>query len=320
MATMLDRAALRQRLEATKAALVVGHIKPDGDCIGSVLALTEALRRRGVIADALIADDVATKFHYLAGAAEIVSTIPDKAYDTVLFMDLSTAERAGELPWPAVPIVNIDHHISNPGYADELYLDATAAAVGEILTELFLEWGWEISPTMAQALYTAIATDCGFFKYANTTEKTMRMAAALLARGADQAEVAQRTEELPPAALRVLPQIMATLTLEADGALSAITMDAGAMAAGGDYVDTYLELARNIEGVEVTLQFKYAEPEKTYVSFRSKTAVDVSALAAEFGGGGHIRAAGCTVWKSLADTISTVMPVAVAWTRDGRRH
>ncbi len=320
MATMLDRAALRRRLEAAKTALVVGHIKPDGDCIGSVLALTEALRLRGVDADALIADDVAAKFYYLDGAAEIVATIPDKAYDTVLFMDLSTAERAGELPWPAVPIVNIDHHISNPGYADELYLDATAAAVGEILTELFLEWDWEITPTMAQALYTAIATDCGFFKYANTTEKTMRVAAALLARGADQAEVAQRTEELPPAALRVLPQIMATLTMEADGALSAITMDEAAMAAGGDYVDTYLELARNIEGVEVTLQFKYAEPEKTYVSFRSKTTVDVSALAAEFGGGGHIRAAGCTVWKSLADTISTVMPVAVAWTHHGRRH
>lgn len=320
MATTLDRTALRRRLEEARTVLVVGHIKPDGDCIGSVLALTEALRRRGVDADAVIADRVATKYHYLAGAAEIVSTIPDKSYDTVLFVDLSTAERAGDLPWPQVPIVNIDHHISNPGYADALYLDATAAAVGEILTDLFTEWQWEITPTMAQALYTAIATDCGFFKYSNTTERTMRMAAALLTLGADQAQVAQQTEELPPAALRILPQIMSTLQFDADGALSAITMDEAAMEAGGDYVDTYLELARNIEGVEVTLQFKYAEPAKTYVSFRSKTAVDVSALAAEFGGGGHIRAAGCTVWKPLADTIATVMPVAVQWTRDGRGH
>lgn len=320
MATMLDKAALYRLLDAARTALVVGHIKPDGDCIGSVLALTEALRRRGVEVDAVIADRVATKYHYLAGTAEIASTVPDKAYDTVLFMDLSTAERAGDLVWPQVPIVNVDHHISNPGYADALYLDATAAAVGEILTELFLEWDWEITPTMAQALYTAIATDCGFFKYGNTTARTMKMAAELLARGANQAEVAQRTEELPPAALQVLPQIMATLQLEEDGALSSIIMDEKAMEAGGDYVDTYLELARNIEGVEVTLQFKYAEPEKTYVSFRSKIAVDVSALAAEFGGGGHIRAAGCTVWQSLADTVKTVLPVARQWTRDGRRH
>lgn len=320
MAQRLDRAALRRRLEQTRTALVVGHVKPDGDCIGSVLALTEALRRRGVCADAVIADPVATKFHYLAGAAEIGTTIPARQYDTVFFMDLSTAARAGDLPWPPVPIVNIDHHISNPGYADELYLDATAAAVGEIMTDLFLEWGWEITPTMAQALYTAIATDCGFFKYSNTTAQTMRMAAALLERGADPAEVAQRTEELPPAALRVLPQVMATLRMEADGALSAIVMDEAAMAAGGDYVDNYLELARNIEGVEVTLQFKYADPEKTYVSFRSKTAVDVSALAAQFGGGGHMRASGCTIRQPLAAAIETVMPVAVQWTRDGRRH
>lgn len=320
MAKMLDREELRCRLEKTRTALIVGHVKPDGDCIGSVVALAEALCHRGVDADVVIADRVATKFNYLNGVANITSTIPDKKYDSVFFLDLSTVERAGELPWPEVPIVNIDHHISNPGYADELYLDSDAAAVGEMLTEMFIDWKWEITPTMAQALYTAIATDCGFFKYSNTTERTMQMAAVLLTRGANQAQIAQQMEELPAAALQVLPKIMETLHLDADGMLSAIVMDEAAMDAGGDYVDTYLDLARNIEGVEVTLQFKYAEPKKTYVSFRSKNLVDVSALAAEFGGGGHVRAAGCTIWESLTDAVQIVLPAAVKWTQDGRYH
>ncbi len=309
-AKRIDAEELKQRLESTRCALVVGHIKPDGDDVGSVLALTEALRNRGVDADILIADEVGEKFRFLPLAAEIRRELPDKEYDTLFFVDLSTKNRAGDIEWPNVPIVNIDHHVSNPGYADELYLRPEAAAVGEMLTELFLAWQWTITPTMAQALYMAISTDCGFFKYANTTAQTLRMAAELIERGAMPQLVANRTEELPKAALTVLPKVMDTLTFAEGNRMNYMVMDEEAMRHGRDYVDTYLDLARNIQGVELILQFKYAEPQKTYVSFRSKDIVDVSALAAQFGGGGHMRAAGCTVYEDLDSTVAKVLPVA----------
>lgn len=319
-AKRLDERELRSRLEQTRAALVVGHIKPDGDDIGSVLAMTEALRNRGVDADVLIADQIADKYLFLNLADEIVQTIPDKDYDMMLFLDLSTMERAGDLPWPKVPLVNIDHHISNPGFADELYLRPEAAATGEILVTLFEDWGWEITPTMAQALYMAIATDCGFFRYGNTTEKTLAAAGKMITLGAKPDIIAMQMESLPKAALTVMSRIMSTLQFEAEDRLSYIVMDEESMAAGKDYVDTYLDLAKNIEGVKLTLQFKYAEPQKTYVSFRSQAPINVSTLAAEFSGGGHIRAAGCTIHENLQTAVQMVIPVAEQWVRDERDY
>ncbi|MDU6872186.1 MAG: bifunctional oligoribonuclease/PAP phosphatase NrnA [Negativicoccus succinicivorans] len=304
---------LRQTLESVKSVLVVGHVKPDGDCLGSVLAITEALRARGVEADMLVDDTIAEKYLFLPLAKEIHRELPDKKYDHILFMDLSTPTRAGDYAWPEnVPIVNIDHHTSNPDYADMLYLEDDAAATGEILTRLFMQWGWDITPSMANALYTAIATDCGFFRYGNTTAQTLAMAAELVDRGARPDRISQAMDSLPKEALTILGPIMSTLQFAADHRLSYIVMDQAAIESGRHYVDTYLDLARNIEGVELTLQFKYDKPQKTYVSFRSKNSVDVSVLAAQFGGGGHVRAAGCTMYTDLATAIAEVLPKAEA--------
>ncbi len=312
-AIQINADELRRILEKTEKALIVGHVKPDGDDVGSVLALAEALKNRGADTDMLIADEIAPKYKFLYLADEIKSDISEKKYDTLFFVDLSTMDRAGDIDWPEVPIVNIDHHISNPGFADYLYLDSTAAATGEILAALFLEWAWKITPTMAQSLYTAIATDCGFFRYENTSENTLIMASKMRALGARPDIISQQMESLPKAALTVLPQIMETLSFAAENRISYIMMNEAAMNAGGDYVDTYLDLARNIEGVELTLQFKYAEPKKTFVSFRSKQYIDVSKLASEFGGGGHIRAAGCTVYEDLTATVQKVIAIAEKW-------
>lgn len=318
-AKRIDQAALRVYLEKTKTALVVGHIKPDGDDIGSILAMTEALRNRGVDVDVVVADEIAEKYRFLPLADEIHKTIPDKAYDTMFFLDLSTKERAGDLPWPEVPIVNIDHHISNPGYADALFLRPEAAATGEMLVELFEEWDWKITPTMAQALYMAIATDCGFFRYGNTTERTLMAAGKMISLGAEPEVVAREMESLEKSALTAMAGIMDTLRFAANDKMTYIVMNQEAMESGRDFVDTYLDLARNIKGVELTLQFKYAEPQKTYVSFRSQEYVDVSRLAAEFTGGGHVRAAGCTIYEDLETAIALVVPVAEKWVLNAER-
>lgn len=314
----IDAATLRKYAEETRCALVVGHIKPDGDAIGSVLAFAEALRNRGVDAVALFADRPDRKFEFLPALRETVNELPEKAYDTIFFLDLSTPDRAGTVDWPEAPLVNIDHHVSNPDYADALYLEPKAAATGEMLTALFLEWGWEITPSMAQALYMAIATDCGFFRFSNTSARTLRMAAELLDRGANPPEISRAMDALPPAALNAMGPIMSTLQTAADGRLNYIVMDEQAMAQGGEYVDNYLALARNVQGIELTIQFKYDQPDHTRISFRSQEYVDVSKLAGVFGGGGHIRAAGCTVDLPLAEAVAKVLPLAESWVRDGR--
>ncbi|MCI5836526.1 MAG: bifunctional oligoribonuclease/PAP phosphatase NrnA [Veillonellaceae bacterium] len=314
----IDAETLRKYAEETQCALVVGHISPDGDAVGSVLAFTEALRNRGAAADALFADRPDRKFEFLPVLRDAVNELPDKAYDTIFFLDLSTPDRAGDIAWPQAPVVNIDHHVSNPDYADALYLEPQAAATGEILTALFLDWGWEITPSMAQALYMAIATDCGFFSFPNTSARTLRMAAELLERGAQPPEISRAMDSLPPEALHAMGPIMSTLRTAADGRLNYIVMDEEAMALAGEYVDNYLMLARNVQGIELTIQFKYDRPDHTRISFRSQEYTDVSKLAAVFGGGGHIRAAGCTVDLPLAEAVAKVVPLAESWVRDGR--
>lgn len=160
-----------------KEKFLQGHVHPDGDDIASLCALRDALLLMGRQADMPLEDPVPDRYAFLPAASEIRRTIPENGgYDLIVFTDLSNLERAGSFDFPKTETLCIDHHISNTGYTDYLFLCPQYAATAEILTELFLTEAYRSLADMANALYMGIATDSGFFKYSNTSPHTLLMA------------------------------------------------------------------------------------------------------------------------------------------------
>lgn len=206
-------------------------------------------------------------------------------------------------------LVNIDHHPTNNLFGRLNYVDAEAAATGEIIFELLQKLGVHNDGAVAEALYVAISTDTGSFKYDNTTEKTHLIAGRLLARGVKPGHISSQVFDIKPlAAVMALRQALSTLTFSADGKIAWMTLtEKDLQQAGADNADLegLINYAKNIEGVEVGLLFRENDDGTIKVGFRSFQ-TDVAGIAALFGGGGHTRAAGCTIRGSLDEAISRV--------------
>ena len=201
--------------------------------------------------------------------------------------------------------VNIDHHISNTQYADYLYLNTEAAATGEILCALVEKLDVTPDKDLATCLYTAIYTDCGSFRFANTTPATMRAAAKLLEYGVRPNEISDALGTHTRANIEMLGKVLQTLSFYNDGAVSTIEINSDLYDKEVN-TDNFISFARYIEGVDVAVLFKAVEPSVTRVSMRSQK-TDVAEIALSFGGGGHIRAAGCTVELPLAEARQKVL-------------
>jgi len=276
--------------------VITGHIHPDGDCLGSMLALQEYLESLDKKVELLLDDDLPTLYTFLPGSARIrrPGNTPVTT-DLLVIVDASDAERVATVKTQVTgPVLNIDHHISNTKFADYWYIDTEAAATGEIILDILRHLKAEISSTIAINLYTAIATDCGFFRYANTTSATLRNAADLIDAGAQPHVIAEFMETKPLASILVLKNILDTLEIHHQGQIATITISPDIGDKGPDTTEGLINYPRNIEGVEIAIMFNLANSQTTRVSFRSRN-VDVSRLALSFGGGGHVRAAGCTV-------------------------
>ena len=181
-----------------------------------------------------------------------------------------------------------------------MYLDTAAAATGEIMYELIDTLGVEVDLEMATCIYTALYTDCGSFKYSNTMPKTMRIAAALLEIGVKPNEISDSMEIKPRSNIEMLTKVLETLTFDADGKIAYISINNEMYDKDVD-TDTFISYPRYIEGVEVAIMFKAVEKAVTRVSMRSRN-LDVSEIAITFGGGGHLRAAGCTIEGKISMT------------------
>ena len=196
-------------------------------------------------------------------------------------------------------LLNIDHHISNTRFADYLYLDAKAAATGEIMCELLQEMNWPVDHDIAECLYIAISTDCGSFRYANTTPKTMRAGAWLLEQGVQPNEISDKLDMKSRLTVEMLAKVLPSLTFDADGKIAYLTITNDLYNKDAN-TDSFVNYPRYIDGVEVAIMFKAVEPKVTRVSMRSSN-VDVAQVALSFGGGGHIRAAGCTIYAPVEE-------------------
>lgn len=211
---MINKKALKTALDKVQNIILTVHVHPDGDALGSLLAFYEALTAQGKIVTMVVDDIIPEKYNFLAHVDEIrsVDTMTDWTTDMLLVLDASTFERIGRVgELCKAPIYNIDHHISNSHFADGLYLQPEFAATGEILTDLCNSWDWPITETMANALYMAIATDCGFFRFSNTTENTLNMAALCVKNRAKPNVISEHVEVTTVARIEVMKEALQTI-------------------------------------------------------------------------------------------------------------
>lgn len=300
MTKILDFKATASLLLSAQSLILTTHIHPDGDALGSTLGLAKALVLCGKKVRIILDDTFPVTFNFLPGNEFIERFTADTNLTADLFVvnDASSLDRIGNLAGKVeAPLLNIDHHISNTSYADYLCLDTKAAATGEIIFQLLNLMGVAVDKAIAVNLYVAIVTDCGYFKYANTTETTMNCAAKLLAAGISPAEISDRLETRTRLDMTILAEVLNSLSFFAAGKIATVDID---LIKWGDNLETdhLVQYPRYIEGVEIAVLFKKVAPQTIRLSMRSRN-IDVSRIAVSLGGGGHQRAAGCTIEADL---------------------
>ena len=213
-------------LKAAKKLVIVSHVSPDGDTLGSSLALMHALRMLGKEVIMNVDDDISTVYSFLPGIAEYRRFAPEESVDAdlLVIVDASSADRAGNaldvVKSPAV--LNIDHHKTNTRFADYLYLDSDAAATAEIIYSLLLEMGIKLTRDIATCIYEGIYTDTGSFKYSNTTSNTLKTAADLLKYGVNPSLISDNMELKSRSQVEMLRKVLETLTFLKDGKIAYI--------------------------------------------------------------------------------------------------
>lgn len=300
---------------------IAGHISPDGDSLGSMLALGLALSDQGKDIFMYSADPVPAIYNFLPGANKIIlaGEPVTEEFDLFITVDCSVPERLGEHLEPILNrqliLINLDHHVSPDPCGDLYYVDERVAATGEIIMDLLDEMNLEITRDMAIALYTAIVTDSGSFRYDHTSIETHHKAARLIQCGVPVGQVSRLIfDERPYVQLKVLAAALASLKISDCGRLAWISIDCRTMEkleARNEDADGLIKYPRGIKGVEVALMFQETRCGKIKISFRSKNDVDVNRLAAQFGGGGHVRAAGCTIEGMMSDIQGIVIKAAL---------
>lgn len=300
--------------------IVLEHEKPDGDCIGSGLALVMALNQISKRALLVSQDPHPAMYDFLPGKKLYTRSTyirpEDFQPDVAIFLDCTDPSRCGksiELVGNGIRI-NIDHHVSNTRFGDVVLVDPEAAATGELVYELLVYLGVPITAEIATCLYVALLTDTGGFRYQNTTGHTHRVASKLIDAGVNAYRVAEEIYETKSlSSILLLGRALETLTLRYGGKLAYVYVTREMMrVTGASTEDTegIINYPRSILGVEIALCFKEHETEgKVHVSFRSRSLVDVAEIAKQLGGGGHPRASGALIEGSVQDAVAEVLKV-----------
>ena len=295
--------------------LITSHVRPDGDALGSEIALYLALRSMGKEVFIYNQDSVPETYGFLPGSEAVSGQLGDvNGYDAIFVLDCSELDRVGRLAEAikkARYVINIDHHVTRGGFADICLVDPDASSTGELVYRLLKEIKAEVTPDIAVNLYTAILTDTGSFHYSNTGVESFRIAAELVAAGADPSVIAQNIYESNPLAkVRLFKKAIQTLELEWDGKIGSMSVFQQMLReaeAKTEHTENFVDFVRAIKGVEVAVFYTEMEDSFFKVSLRSKGLINVEIIAGHFGGGGHPNAAACRIYGDLEYVRSHVM-------------
>lgn len=284
-----------------KPVAVIGHARPDGDCIGSQIAIARVLRSRGVDVVCGNPDPVPRRLQFLTADFAFRRAEEIEAERLAIFVDCADHARPGEkmrTRFPA-PFANIDHHLSNRGYAEHNFVDTTSAATCEIIAGILLDNNLPIDELSAHALYTGIITDTGQFRFSSTSRRTFLIAGELVARGAQPSTVGlELYERETPGRLQLLQRFLASLKMECGGKVCIGVLPAGIFEETGttaEDTEGLVDYARSIEGVDIGVLVE-VRADGVKASLRCKDpAFRVDQVAALFNGGGHACAAGLNV-------------------------
>lgn len=310
---------IADKLREAETVLLYPHVMMDGDTLGSSIALCAALRKMGKRAHILIEDEIPSYLLFLEKDYCTSDQNIVDAPDISISVDCSDIERfvlRKEKFLSGKYSICVDHHRTNDFFADMNYIDVDAGATGEIVYDLIKALGVAVDVEMAEAIYTAITTDTGNFQYTNTTKKTHLIVADLFDIGIDLEKISVEVyQNIRHEKLKIMNEVINTVEMLCEGKadIAYVTQEmlekTGALM---EETEGIIEILRNISGVEISAFLKESRPNEIKVSLRSKTYGDVSAIAQSFGGGGHKKAAGCTIGLPLSEAKATLTAAIAA--------
>jgi len=303
MPRTMKNAELTEIVEAIRARqrfVISSHTRPDGDSIGSSLAMAFALRAMGKEADVVHSDPAPGPLMQFPGVRDI-QVLPQvgNRYDAAIVMECGDLGRTGVAGLDRFFLINIDHHPGNVGYGRLNWFNPDAAACGEMVFDLVKALGAPLTPEVAIHVYLAILTDTGSFHYANISPRTFEICKEALEAGVDPVAVARNVyDSNNMGRLKLFGAVLSAMQIDPSGRVAIVYLDHEmARAAGGTYEDTegLINLPLTVKEILAIVFFKQIEGDEYRVSMRSKGTIDIGGIAKEFGGGGHRNAAGCTV-------------------------
>lgn len=295
--------------------LVTSHVRPDGDSIGSTLALYHMLRNMGKSALVYNQDRTPGNYQFLPGAADIIHELPATHNSEVVFiLDCSELERIGDDAEKITGeglMINIDHHISNSRFCELAYIDIHASSTAELVFRLADAMNITVTKDIADNLYTGIITDTGGFRYGSTSQEALATASSMVACGADPQWLSENIyESNPEAKVRLLARVLQSLTLYQDAKIAYLVVDQRSLNDTGakmEHTEGFVDIPRSIAGVAVSILFSEMSDNQYKISLRSKGHYNIAHVAEKFAGGGHANAAACRLSGGIEHVKASIL-------------
>lgn len=310
--TSPEIAQIVEAIRTRQRFVLSSHSRPDGDSIGSQLAMVYALRALGKEAIAINADAAPPPLMAFPGVRDIrIAPAVEGEFDAAIIMECGDLKRTGVAGLERFYVVNIDHHPGNSGYGQITWFDPSAAACAEMVYDLVGALGVPLSKEIATHVYLAILTDTGSFHYSGISPRTFEICRECLEAGVDPVLVARNVyDSNNMGRLKLFGAVLGAMQIDQTGRIAIVHVDHEmARAAGGTYEDTegLVNLPLTVKEIEAVVFFKQEQGDEYRVSLRSKGNIDIGSIAKEFGGGGHKNAAGCTVTGSIEQLQQTLV-------------
>jgi len=290
-------------INSSDSVIISGHEMPDGDCMGSSLALASILRRMGKTVSVFKEDPFPFNYLFLKGSNDFISTLPKDDPDLFIILDSGSPERVGETLYTKlkntdIPKILIDHHIQSDekkAFYTEAIVDSGACATAALIFKLSRELKFELNKAESEAIYAAVMSDTGGLRYGSTNKEAFLVLSELLDK-VEPWEIASNIyENVPEDQLRLLAEVLNDMRVLSDGKAAVIRITRDQLkrySMKPDNVDSFVNFARSVQGVQIAMRFREKGDNLWKVSMRSRGNIDSSVIAGEFGGGGHRNAAG----------------------------